>query len=273
MGKRPRISIITPSFNQAEFIGSTIESVLGQGYPDLEYIVVDGGSTDGTVEILKKYGSKLRWVSEKDRGQSDAINKGIRMSTGEIVAYLNSDDVYEQGALKMVAEYFSSHPGAMWVTGRCRIIDVNGREMRPLITAYKNYFLRRYSYNALLVTNFISQPATFMRRGLFDEFGLFAVHHHRVMDYDFWLRVGGKYRPGFIDAYLASFRVYLQSKTSSSFKDTFRQELDVSRKYSHSRVVNALHYLNYAGICAAYTVLDRVARLKGGHAAADKKVS
>ncbi|MFQ5736866.1 MAG: glycosyltransferase family 2 protein [Thermodesulfobacteriota bacterium] len=262
MGRPPRISIITPSFNQAGFIERTIESVLGQGYPDLEYIVVDGGSTDGTVEILKGYGGRLRWVSEKDKGQSDAINKGIRMSTGEIVAYLNSDDVYMPGALHKVADYFGAHPGVMWATGKCRIIDLRDREMRGWITAYKNFFLARYSYNILLITNFISQPATFLRRGLFDEFGLFDIHHHKVMDYDLWLRVGGRYRPGFIDDYLAGFRVYPQSKTSSSFEDTFRQELEVSRKYSHSRIINALHYLNYAGICAAYTVLDRLARKK-----------
>lgn len=262
MSKSPRISIITPSFNQGEFIERTIDSVLGQEYPDLEYIVVDGGSTDGTVDVLKKYGGKLRWVSEKDSGQSDAINKGISMSTGEIVAYLNSDDVYEKGALAKVAEYFSSHPETMWVTGKCRIIDINGKEKRTSITGYKNFFLARYSYNILLITNFISQPATFLRRRLFDEFGLFDVNQHRVMDYDFWLRVGGKYGPGFIDEHLASFRVYLRSKTSSSFRRTFSEELDVCRKYSRSRIINALHYLNYTGICTVYTVLDAFARRK-----------
>jgi len=262
MRRPPRISIITPSYNQAEFIERTIESVLSQGYPDLDYIVVDGGSTDSTVEILKRYEGSLRWVSEKDRGQSDAINKGISMATGDVIAYLNSDDVYEPGALKKVADYFTSHPEKMWLTGKCRIIDVNDREMRGAITGYKNFFLARYSYNILLVTNFISQPATFIRKELFDEYGLFDVDHHRVMDYDFWLRVGRKHAPGFIDDYLAGFRVYLQSKTSSSFKDTFVQELEVCRKYSHSRLMIALHYLNYAGICVAYTVLDRLARLK-----------
>jgi len=262
MRQPPRISIITPSYNQAEFIERTIESVLSQGYPDLDYIVVDGGSTDGTVEILKRYEGRLRWLSEKDKGQSDAINKGIRMAIGDIIAYLNSDDVYEPGALKKVADYFTAHPGVMWATGKCRIIDVNDREMRGAITGYKNFFLARYSYNILLVTNFISQPATFIRAELFDRYGLFDIDHHRVMDYDFWLRVGRENAPGFIDDYLAGFRVYLQSKTSSSFKDTFVQELEVCRKYSHSRLMTGLHYLNYAGIYVAYTVLDIIARFK-----------
>src|SRR3989338_7304504 len=105
---KPCISIITPSFNQGAFIERTIESVLGQGYPNLEYIVMDGGSTDETLSILRRYGDRLTWTSEKDKGQSDAINKGIKRATGEIVAYINSDDVYEPGAFDRVAAYFAA---------------------------------------------------------------------------------------------------------------------------------------------------------------------
>lgn len=253
----PRITVITPSYNQGPFIERTIKSVLTQDYPDLEYIVVDGGSTDETVGILKGYGGSLRWVSEKDRGQTDAINKGIRMSSGDIVAYLNSDDVYEKGALKRVSEYFIAHPEARWATGLCRIIDEDGGERRGAITAYKNFLLRRYSYNILLVANFISQPSTFLRRDLFSEFGLFDEKEDRVMDYEFWLRVGRSYPPGIIDGYLASFRVHYRSKTSSDFRKTFREELQVARRYSGSRLINALHYLSYLGILAAYTAINR----------------
>lgn len=266
MRNPPRITVITPSFNQGKFIERTIKSVIGQGYPDLEYIVIDGGSTDETLDILKKYGKRLKWISGKDRGQSDAINKGIKMSSGDIIAYLNSDDLYEKDALEKVSEFFVSNPSKMWVTGRCRIIDANDREVRGPIAWYKNLLLSRYSYNALLVTNFISQPATFLRRELVEECGLFDVDHHRVMDYDYWLRAGKRHSPGIINDWLAGFRVHAASKTSSSFKDTFRQELEVSRKYSGSMLINGLHYLNYAGICAAYSVLDGLARLRRGQA-------
>ena len=264
MKKWPRITVITPSFNQGHFIKDTIESVLGQKYPDLEYLVMDGGSTDDTVEILKSYGGRLSWGSKKDRGQSDAINKGIRRATGEIIAYLNSDDLYEKGALEKAARYFMDRPESLWLTGRCRIIDTHGAETRQAITAYKNFLLSRYSYNILLVTNFVSQPATFIRRQAFDKYGLFDEAQHRVMDYDLWLRLGEEHDPGVINDYLASFRVHPGSKTSSSFKLTFKEELEVARKHTDSKVLNGLHYMSYLGICAAYTALDAAARIKRG---------
>ncbi len=257
-----RISIITPSFNQGRFIERTIKSVLEQGYSNLEYIVVDGGSSDETLDILRKYDSQLQWISEKDEGQSDAINKGLRMATGDIVAFLNSDDTYEENALRNVVNFFTANPSIIWLTGRCRIIDEHDREVRRGITWYKNLFLHRYSFNALLVTNFISQPATFLRREVIEEFGFFNAAYHRVMDYDYWLRVGIKYPPGIVDDYLARFRTYKESKTSSNFVESFRQELVVCRKYSRSRTINVLHYLNFLGICSAYTIMNLVSRLK-----------
>lgn len=259
----PRITVITPSFNQGRFIERTVKSVLGQGYPNLEYIVMDGGSTDETIGILKRYEGKLRWISERDNGQSDAINKGIRMSTGDIIAYLNSDDMYEKEALNRVADFFRDNPSKMWLLGKCCIIDESDREVRRAITLYKNFWLNRYTYNTLLITNFISQPAVFLRRGLVEELGLFNVAHHRVMDYEYWLKAGRKYCPGIINEYLAKFRVHSSSKTSSSFWDTFREELEVSREYSDSRMINALHYLNYIGICSVYALIGTVLRVRG----------
>ena len=263
MKKWPRITVITPSFNQGHFIKDTIESVLGQKYPDLEYLVMDGGSTDDTVEILKSYGGRLSWVSEKDRGQSDAINKGIRRATGEIIAYLNSDDLYEKGALEKAARYFMAPPGEPLADRQMQDNrHSRSRGKSRLITAYKNFLLSRYSYNMLLVTNFVSQPATFIRRQAFDKYGLFDEAQHRVMDYDFWLRLGEEHDPGVINDYLASFRVHPGSKTSSSFKLTFKEELEVARKHTDSKVLNGLHYMSYLGICAAYTALDAAARIK-----------
>jgi glycosyltransferase involved in cell wall biosynthesis len=259
MAGTPKISIITPSFNQGQFIERTIKSILDQKYPNLEYIVMDGGSTDGTIDILKRYEGLLQWISEKDKGQANAINKGIARSTGDIIAYLNSDDVYEAGALSRVADHFSTRPGTLWLTGKCRIIDEQDREIRRPITAYKNFLLRHYSYSLLLVTNPVSQPATFWRRDAVKEFGLFDENEHLVMDYDYWLRIGKKYPLAVLNVYLAAFRVYATSKTSRSFLTTFKREMELARRYSDSRLINGLHRLSYAGIAAAYLCLNSLA--------------
>jgi len=134
--KLPKISIITPSFNQGQFIEETIQSVLNQKYPNLEYIVIDGGSTDNTLDILKKYEGKLKWISEKDKGQSDGINKGFKMATGDIIAWLNSDDYYLPGALHEVARFFIKNPEAQWVTG-----DYMEKKFKSILFGIKNCFV------------------------------------------------------------------------------------------------------------------------------------
>ena len=256
----PKISIITPSYNQGQYIERTIRSILDQRYPNLEYLIIDGGSTDVTIDILKQYAPRLKWISEKDEGQADAINKGIRLATGDIIAYLNSDDVYEPGTLDSVARFFAEHPDAMWLTGKCRIIDEQDREIRRMITAYKNFLLRHYSYGMLLVTNPISQPATFWRRKLLPEFGLFDKNEHLVMDYEYWLRIGRRNRPGILDEYLAQFRVHGGAKTVSTNFSNFKHELAVAKKYSRSKTVRMLHYANYAIIVSVYVSMRFLSR-------------
>ncbi len=258
----PKISVITPSFNQGHLIEQTIVSVLEQEYDDLEYIVVDGGSTDGTLDVLKRYEHRLRWLSERDRGQSDAINKGMQMATGDVIAFLNSDDLYEPGALFRIGSFFHDHPEVQWATGRCRIIDGDGREIRRAVTAFKNFLLGHFSYRLLLVTNPISQPATFWRRSILEAFGGFDLDDHLVMDYEYWLRIGARYRPAIISEYLASFRIHETSKMSGYYARRQWLELLVARRYSRSMLLNALHYVNYAGIVGTYRFLDLLSRCR-----------
>ena len=143
---RPRISIITPSYGHARFIERTLRSVIDQaGDFDLEYRVLDGGSEDGTLDILRRYEGRLEWTSGPDNGQVDAINKGLRMATGDIVGWLNSDDVLMPGALARVAAAFAAHPQAEWVHGRCEVIDINDRPIRRWISGYKDFRARRHS--------------------------------------------------------------------------------------------------------------------------------
>ena len=153
----------------------------------------------------------------------------------------------------------AASPEAMWLTGRCRIIDINGKKMRGLIASYKNFLLARYSYNKLLVTNFISQPATFLRRALVDECGLFDKSHHLVMDYEYWLRAGEKYDPAIITQDLSAFRVHGSSKTSKGFVESFKKQREVARGHS-TFSLDLLHYLSNLGICTVYTLLGLFGR-------------
>jgi glycosyltransferase involved in cell wall biosynthesis len=254
-----KISIITPSYNQAQFIERTILSVLDQNYPDLEYIVMDGGSTDGTVEILKKYADRIIWKSEKDNGQSDAINKGLRIATGDIIAYLNSDDTYAPGTFEKIRLFFQEHPGKKWAYGKCRIIDADDQEIRKPITAYKNFLLKNYSYAKLLSENFISQPATFWKREIHAEMGFFNESEHYCMDYEFWLRIGQKYSAGVIRDYLANFRYYATSKSGGVNKKQFQDELRLAKQYGKGFPRSLLlHRFNYYKITSIYQLLNLI---------------
>ncbi|QJW94104.1 glycosyltransferase [Frigoriglobus tundricola] len=204
----PLVSIVTPSFNQGAFVRQTIDSVLAQDYPHIDYRVVDGGSTDETVAVLKSYGTRVRWVSEKDRGQAHAINKGMAEARGEIRAYLNSDDLLRPGAVRRVVEHFQTRPACDLVYGRDAFIDAAGAYVGMYPTA-------DYSFAALADGCCISQPATFWRKRLADRIGPFDESLHLVMDYDYWLRAdraGGTLEH--IPDVLAHTRLHRQTKTS-----------------------------------------------------------
>ena len=259
-----KISVVTPSYNQGEFIERTISSVLSQqGDFQLEYIVMDGGSTDGTIDVLKKHEKDLIWSSEKDHGQSDAINKAFKRTTGEIIGWLNSDDLYEPGALQIVHDFFSRNPDAMWVYGKCRIIDENDTEIRRLITFYKNLRLRYYSYNMLLTENYISQMSVFFRREIFDQVGYLDVNDHMVMDYDYWLRIGKLYPAVFIDEYLADFRWHTASKSGSDYRRQLNDAYNTARRHAgDARWPIWLHRLNMWKINLSYDIMRLVRKLR-----------
>jgi glycosyltransferase involved in cell wall biosynthesis len=211
-----KISIVIPSHNAARFIDETIQSILKQRYPNVECIVVDGGSNDGTLDILKRYEGRIRWISEKDEGQSDAINKGLRLASGDINAYICADDIYEAGCFQKVADFFGKNPHVMWAYGKCRVIDEDGSEIHRPIISYFDSWRRRYSYNRLLMIDFIPQPAVFWRKELVHKIGLFDINEHLAMDYEYWLRAGARYDPGFIPR-APSFKEFNESlKTSQA---------------------------------------------------------
>jgi glycosyltransferase involved in cell wall biosynthesis len=252
-----KISIVTPSYNQGAFIGQTIQSILSQGIDDLEFIVADGGSTDGTLEILKQHEGKVTWFSEPDRGMADAINKGIARATGDIIGWLNTDDIYLDGTLNFVKDYFSEHPDCQWLCGKCRIIDKNGREIWKYATWYKNLFLKKFSYRNLLRENFISQPAVFFRKDLIGKVGPLNTGLRFAMDYDLWLRFGKVAPAHFTGRYLSLFRRHGESKSVNDFKEQFLEQYRVALSNNPGFIDRKIHLFNIYKIILVYMLINR----------------
>lgn len=208
----PSISIITPSFDQKPFIEETIRSVLLQDYPNLEYIVMDGGSTDGSAEIIRAYAPWLDfWVSEPDHGQADAINRGLSRATGEIVAWLNSDDTYATGTLASVAHAVLDDPTAALVFGNCNIVDEETRVLEVIRPGQAD--LAR-----VLLANPIPQPAAFFRRQVLDRVGCLDVNFRYALDHEFWVRITREFHIKYIPQTLANFRMHRGSKSVSQLE-------------------------------------------------------
>jgi len=226
MSAYPRISIVTPSYNQGRFLAETIESVLRQDYPNVEHIVVDGMSTDETPEILKRY-PHLRVIREPDEGQADAINKGFRIATGEIYAFLNSDDLLLPGALKRVAAEIRPQEGRHVIMGRCRFIDENSRYIG---IEHPSHFESFERVLAIWKGHFIPQPAVFWTAEVWQRCG--PMRESLVLDYDLFCRMAKHYVFHFVDQPLAAYRLHSESKTCrASDAQRLEESIQVSRQY------------------------------------------
>lgn len=230
MSGLPRITVVTPVLNGAAHLEQTLASVRDQGYPSVEHVVVDGGSTDGTLDILRD-ALRVHWISEPDEGLADAVNKGFASARGDVLVWLNADDHLLPGALLAAGEVFAARPDAMWVTGRCRIIDGAGAEIRKPVTAYKNLLLRHHSLGLLLTQNYLSCPSTFLRREAVEEAGRLDLRYSYSMDYDLFLRIARRHEPVVLDRDLATFRMDEGSLSMSGFESQFAEHLEQARRW------------------------------------------
>ena len=246
-----KISIVTPSFNQGAYLEQTIRSVLDQQYPNLEYFIFDGGSTDGSVDIIRKYDSQLTyWVSEKDRGQADAVYRGFEMSTGDIVAWINSDDIYLPGAFKKVGAMFARHRDAEMIVGAHTVVDERGVVL-DRYAAYNQDF-----ESLLLFGQRIPQMSTFLKRDAFFSVGGFDRTLQFAFDYDLFLRIARHRTPLRCPAFLAAQRGHASMKSKTLWESVGireaeqLQKLHAPREYSFAerRMIAARSELRYAAL-------------------------
>src|SRR3990172_2353225 len=238
MSPLPRITVVTPSYNQGQFLEQTVLSVLNQGYPDLEYIVRDGGSTDGSVEILRKYTGRIHyWRREKDKGQADAVKRGFERATGEILCWVNSDDILIPGALSAVGEYFASNPDTELLVGGCVQIDERGELWKDRKNRLAFNLGTEVTHHQLLFIGCrFAQPASFWKRSVFFEVGGFDTSLRFCFDYDMYLRMT-KRKPGTrLPRFLAAFRVHLASKSSTLTEIRSKENQILYQRFGKDRI-------------------------------------
>jgi glycosyltransferase involved in cell wall biosynthesis len=247
----PKISVIIPSYNKAEFIGETLESIVRQDYSNLEVILMDGGSNDGTIEIIKSFAKEypkiIKWESKKDNGQVDAINKGMRKAEGDILTYINADDTYYGQAFKKVGEYFFKNPETLWLAGRGRVIDSDGQEIEKNAMSYKNFLLKLNWRSLLLMVNYLMQPSVFFARRAYEDYGPFVGTNAYVLEYDYWLKLSKLKMPKVISKTLSSFRITGTNISSISYSKLLADDYRLVKKYTKNPFVLFLHKLNNWG--------------------------
>jgi len=238
------VSIVTPSYNQAEFIEDTILSIQNQTYPFVEHIIVDGASTDGTVEILKKYGDNINWISEPDNGETEAVNKGFKMARGEIIGWVSSDNTLELDAVETVVSIFKHHPDIDMVSGGANIIDKNGKLLEvirpPAIFSLRGLILKTGAYG-------MYEPATFIKKNVLKEVGMLDSSMKYAIDLDLFIRIGMKYKVEHVPHILANVRYHPEATTLRKSKEQRAEVRILGKKYLEPSIANFI-FLKYFGL-------------------------
>ena len=256
--KLPLVSIVTPSYNQGGFIRKCIESVLNQNYTNIEYIIIDGGSTDNTIDIIKEYEGRVKWVSERDNGQSDAINKGFKMANGEIVAWLNSDDFYEDNAVSNSVKHFLCDPELVLTYGEGYSTDETGLEKKRF-HATQDFDL----WTLVNVWDYILQPTTFFKKSALEKVDYLDSDLNWCMDWDLWIRLAKVGKIKYISEYIANSREYGDTKTSTGGFKRLNEIKEVMKKYSDLRIIPGYYLYALSTMytsCKDIAVINKMAK-------------
>jgi glycosyltransferase involved in cell wall biosynthesis len=233
----PLVTVVTPCFNSAEHIEATIRSVLSQTYSPIEYIVMDGQSTDGTVEIVQRYESQLAFISEPDTGQANAINKGWRMAQGEILAWLNADDLYCNDTVEKAVSYLAQNPEAEWLYGSASFLDSDGRPF-----PFRNPVFP-WDYDLLLTSNiFITQPSVFLKRSVIEQFDYLREDLHYGMDYEYWLRIGRTYPAHYVPAVHVQVKWHRDTKSAGGGRRRIIELDSIVKEYGATDFPRIMQY-------------------------------
>lgn len=250
MKKNPKISIVIPSYNKAKYIGKTLESIFTQDYGNYEVIVQDGSSTDGSIEVINKYAKKyknIKWESKKDKGQLDAINKGFSKATGDLLTFINADDIYCSNAFKSVSKAYKNNPKALWFAGKGNIINEKGEVIHGKVTTYKNIIQKINRYFFLLAVNYLTQPSVFINKEAYRQLGPFTGTENYVMEYEMWLRFGKIEMPTLINEDISSFRLFMGNISTTSYRELLELDYKIAQKHTNNKVILLFHRLNNLG--------------------------
>lgn len=244
----PLISVVIPSLNKSKHIGRAIQSILDQKIDRLEIIIQDGGSSDGTVDIIKSYATKhpdiVKYESKRDGGQLVAINNGLKKAKGEILTYINADDYYSEGAFLALYEKYKQNPNAMWFAGRGVIVNSEGGRIFSLVSLYKDILLNLNSRLCLLVTNYLIQPSVFFTRKTYDIYGPFIGTKDFILEYDLWLRISKDQMPIILNKELSNFRMESGTKTMTLGSDILEKDQELVQQYTDNKIILCLHWIH-----------------------------
>lgn len=256
----PLISVVIPSFNKGDYIEKTLNSIVNQEYKNFEIIIQDGGSTDGSVEIIKnfviKYPNYIKWESKKDKGQVDAINKGLKKANGDILSYINADDLYAPNAFGNIVNAFHNNQNELWFAGKGSVIDKNDNQIAGFATKYKNLLFRLNSYILLLMVNYFMQPSVFLTKNTYQKYGPFYGTKNFVLEYDLWLKIGKIKMPVIIDEYLSYFRLSGDNISSVAYDSLLSSDYNILLKYTNNPIIKLLHKChNYGRVLTTNTII------------------